>query len=186
MQVALIALLLSLSSAVAFASNAELSRLAAEDQAVRSGKADTSSDEARRIRVMELLAAGDVATPQDKFNAGLVLQHTGLEFCEGRLRSISPENYLLANYLFVEALDGGFEDARGMVAASMDRYLSFTSGVQRYGTNRIVDQSTGEELLVPIDRSVSDEERRKYGVPPLNELLEKWREQEPPVGGVDG
>ena len=60
------------------ADNTELAAIAAEDQAVRMGKDDTASDDARRRRVMELLATGAVATPQDKFNAGLVLQHTGL------------------------------------------------------------------------------------------------------------
>jgi hypothetical protein len=169
----------------AIASSDELSRLAMEDQAVRIGEPDPSSDDARRRRVLELLAAGAVSSPRDKFNAALVLQHTGLEFCDGRLRSASPENYLLAHYLFGEALQGGVEDARYLVAASIDRYLGFTSGTQRYGTNRVIDHDSGNELLVPIDRSVSDEERRRYGVPPLSELLERWPEQVAPHAGDD-
>lgn len=161
----------------AWADNAELARLAAEDQAVRTGRADTSSDDARRERVLEILAAGGIATARDKFNAGIVLQHTGLTFCEGKLQSLSAENYLLAHFLFKEAMAGGIEDAKYLVAASIDRYLSFTKGHQRYGTNRVIDQSTGEELLVPIDRTVTDEERALYGVPPLQELLRQHPEQ---------
>jgi hypothetical protein len=163
----------------------ELSRLVLEDQAVRAGEADSSSDDARRMRVLEMLAAGRVSSPRDKFNAALILQHTGLEFCGGQLRSLSPENYLLASHLFGAALEGGVEEARHLVAASLDRYLAFTSGVQRFGTNRIIDQATGKEVLVPIDRSVSDEERRKYGVPPLDELLARWPEQQSQDAAVE-
>lgn len=58
-----------------------------------------------------------------------------------------------------------------------DRYLSFTVGTQRYGTNRMINQSSGTEELVPIDRSVSDAERKLYGVAPLQELLSRYPEQ---------
>lgn len=161
--------------------HAELAAIGAEDQAVRMGKDDVSSDDARRRRVMELLAAGAVATPQDKFNAGLVLQHTGLTFCEGKLVATSPENYLLAHELLKAAMAGGVTDAPYLVAATIDRYLSFTVGTQKYGTNRIIDQDTGAELLVPIDRSVTDAERATYGVPPLDSLLAKWPEAPRPT-----
>ena len=170
-------LLLCMLATPALSANAELSAMAAQDQAVRRGEPDPSSDQARRHRVLALLAAGEVATPRDKFNAALVLQHTELEFRDGRLASTNPENYLLAHHLFLAAMEGGIEEARPLVAASIDRYLGFTVGVQRYGTNRVIDQDTGEERLLPIDRSVSDEERATYGVPPLAELLAKWREQ---------
>nr|WP_315485416.1 hypothetical protein [uncultured Undibacterium sp.] len=172
-----LSLLLLLMAAPSLADNKRLSFLAKQDQAVRTGATETSSDDARRREVLELLASGGVATPIDKFNAGLVLQHTGLNFCDGKLKSISPENYLLAHFLFKDALTGGVEFARTLVAASIDRYLSFTEGRQLYGTNRVIDQTTGKELLVPIDRTISDKERAKFGVPPLAELLEKWPEQ---------
>lgn len=169
---------LSCIGTAAKADNDLLSELAKEDQAVRAGKADASSDDERRRKVLELLAAGQVLTPRDKFNAGLILQHTGLVLCDGKLTSLSAENYLLAHFLFKDALASGVSDAAYLTAASIDRYLSFTEGWQMYGTNRIIDQTTGDELLVPIDRTVSDEERARYGVPPLRELLDQWREQE--------
>lgn len=164
------------------ADNTELAAIAAEDQAVRMGKDDTASDDARRRRVMELLATGAVATPQDKFNAGLVLQHTGLTFCDGTLTSLSAENYLLAHELLKAAMAGGVKEAPQLVAATIDRYLSFTEGTQKYGTNRVIDQETGEEQLVPIDRSVTDAERARYGVPPLDSLLARWPEAARPAG----
>lgn len=161
----------------AWADNSELVQLAAEDQAVRAGGADPRSDDARRKRVLEIMAGGGVTSPKDKFNAALVLQHTGLTFCDGELKSLSAENYLLAHFLFKEAMQGGVEGANYLAAASIDRYLSFTEGYQRYGTNRVIDQATEKEMLVPIDRSITDEERALHGVPPLKELLERYPEQ---------
>ena len=161
------------------AQNAELKALAEEDQAVQHGKAVARTDGDRGKLVLELLAKGAAQTPQDKFNAALVLQHTELHYCNGRLASNSPDNYLLAHYLAKEAYAAGYEDARTLVAQTIDRFLSFTEGRQLYGTNRITNQKIGKEELVPIDRSVPDSERAKYGVRPLAELLKAYPEQQP-------
>ena len=134
-------------------------------------------DDDRVQLVLEFLAQGKVQTPEDKFNAALILDHTPLTFCDGRVVAKSPYNYLLAHYLAKQSFEAGYKDARSMVAQTMDRYLSFTVGHQKYGTNRVYNQTTGKEELVPIDRSVSDSERAKYGVPPLAELLKTWHEQ---------
>jgi len=157
--------------------NNELKNLAEEDQLARTGNVAKRTDEARRQIVLQLIAKGKVITSEDKFNAALILQHTDLKFCDGNLVSSNPENYLLAHYLFKSALEGGYENARYLVAASIDRYLSFTEGYQRYGTNRIINQETGEEELVPIDRKTSDKERKKYGVPSLKQSLSRYPEQ---------
>ena len=118
-------------------------------------------------------------TPEDKFNAALVLEHTGLTFCDKRLVGKSPDNYLLAHYLFKSAFEAGYKDARSLVAASLDRYLTFTEGRQRYGTSRVNNQETGKEELVPIDRNTPDSERAKYRVRRLAELLKQYSEQAP-------
>lgn len=157
--------------------NAELATLAKEDQVSRMGQDITRTDDERRQQVFVLLAEGKVQSPQDKFNAALVLQHTGMSFCGDTLVSLSAENYLLAHRLFEQAMLAGIADAKYLYAASIDRYLSITEGRQRYGTNRIINQETGAEEFPPIDRSVSDEERAKYGVPPLAELLKAYPEQ---------
>jgi hypothetical protein len=168
---------LCLLAAPARADHPELARLAQDDQSVRAGSDGDWNDDARRRRVLELLAEGQVSSPLDRFHAALVLQHTGLYVCEGNLRSTSPENYLLAHHLARQALAGGVEDARLLVAQSIDRYLAFTEGRQRYGTNRLIDPDSGEQYLVPIDRAVSDEERAEFGVPPLATLLARYPER---------
>lgn len=160
----------------AVAQNAQLRELAKEDQDSRTGKKVERTDQERRLLVFELLAKGAVVGPEDKFDAALILQHTELKFCGKDMVSVSPENYLLAHDLFESAYQAGFEDARYLVAASLDRYLSFTKGYQKYGTNRVFNDA-GKEEWVPIDRKTTDAERAKYGVPPLAVLLKQFPEE---------
>lgn len=154
-----------------------LRELAREDQASRMGQEVARTDEERIALVLAELGKGTVRTPEDKFNAALVLQHTGLTFCDGQLKSVSPDNYLLAHHLATAAFEAGYEDARTLVAQTIDRYLSMTEGWQKYGTNRFINQETGQEELSPIDRTTTDAERARYGVPPLAELLARYPEQ---------
>jgi hypothetical protein len=153
--------------------SAELRVMFEEDQTARASlpkEPMEMDDNDRRRRVMELLARGEVVTAEDKFHAAMILQHTHLRFCGGELASSSPENYYLAYRLASESLSMGFEDARGLVAATLDRYLLYTEGQQKYGTQRTVDPKSGKEVLAPVDPGTTDEERAEYGVPPLEEL----------------
>jgi len=159
--------------------NKLLQELAQEDQDARSGKTVARTEEERIKIVLSLIGQSELKVPEDKFNAALILQRTGVTYCEKRLVSISPYNYLLAHYLFTSAFEGGYKEAAYLVAASIDRYLTFTQGYQKYGTNRIFNQETGKEELVPVDRKTSDSERAKYGVPSLSELLKRYPEQAP-------
>ena len=176
----LLALTLTVStSSDAYGQNLLLRELAKEDQDSRTGKNVVRTDAERVKIVLAQIGQGALKIPEDNFNAALVLQHTGLTFCEKRLVGVSPDNYLLAHYLSNSAFEAGYKDARYLVAASIDRYLSFTEGYQKYGTQRVPNQETGKEEWVPIDRKTSDSERAKYGVPPLSELLKKYPEQAP-------
>lgn len=181
--IALLLLLLLALPGAARADHPRLRELAREDQAVRMGQDDPSSDDARRAEVLGLLARAERLTPRDKFHAALVLQHTGITSCDGRLVSLSRENYLFAHHLFLAAMDAGIAGANQLAAAAIDRYLTFTTGRQKYGTNRLIDQETGREELVPVDRTVTDEERQRFGVPPLEELLRRFPEQARPSAG---
>lgn len=138
--------------------NQLLRELAKEDQDSRSGKEIARTDEERGKIELSLIGQGELKTPEDKYNAALVLQHTPFTYCEKRLVSKSPDNYLLAHHLFQSAYAGGYKDARYLIAASIDRYLSMTQGYQKYGTNRITNQETGKDEWVPIDRKTPDSE----------------------------
>jgi hypothetical protein len=178
-------------AAPSFAQNAELKKLAQQDQAVRmlppeeAHKVDWHDDDHVQL-VLEFLAKGTVQTPEDKYYAALILDHTPLTFCEGRVVAKSPYNFLLAHYLARQSFEAGYKAAGILTAQTIDRYLSFTVGHQKYGTNTVYDQVTGKEELVPIDRSISDSERAKYGVPPLAELLKQLPEQKAGKKPADG
>jgi hypothetical protein len=167
---------------VASAQTPLLRELAKEDQDSRTGKTVARTDDERRLLVLEIVGKGQLKGPEDKFDAALVLQHTGMTFCDDRLVSFSADNYLIAHYLFQSAYDEGYR-AGGvlyLIAAAMDRYLSMTVGTQKYGTNREFNQKTEKEEWVPIDRKTTDAERAKYGIAPLAELLKQFPEQAVP------
>jgi hypothetical protein len=170
----------SASGAVPNARNALLAELAQEDQDYRTGKQVQRSDQDRANLVLAELGKGTVRTAEDKTNAAVVLQHTGMTFCGDKLVSLSPDNYLLAHELAKSAHAEGYEPARYLVAQTIDRYLSLTEGYQKYGTNRLINQESEKEELPYIDRRTTDEERARYGVPPLAELLKRWPERKKP------
>ena len=156
--------------------NALLDTLATEDQLSRTG-GDVARDDSTRVRlVLEQLVAGTVTTPLDRFRAALILDHTPLRIRDGRVVATSPDNYYVAHCLASAAWKAGYAPARQLVAMTLDRYLTFATGRQKYGTSQVLNVATGELELPPIDRSTTDEERALLGIPPLAALLAKHRE----------
>jgi len=156
--------------------NSELEQMVIDDQEIRMSDSDEPmepKDKIHRHRVMELLSENLIKTPEDKFNAALILQHTALTYCDNELKSISPENYYLAYTLAKSSMESGNKDAAYLVAASYDRFLYFTEGYQKYGTQKIYYEETDGMLWAPIDTLTTDEDRKKYGVKPLQELLKE-------------
>jgi hypothetical protein len=133
-----------------------------------------------------MLANNQIITPMDKYRAALILQHTAGKICDGQLTSMSSENYLLAFHLSSSALDQlkvkndtltikKYFVPR-MVALNYDRYLLYTNGYQKFGTQFVFDDKTGEMLLAPVDTTLTnDEERREYNVESLQYLLSKYK-----------
>jgi|GEM_PF-445373 len=158
--------------------NLELKKMVEKDQAIRMSN-DVSNleeiDQLHRNRVFELLALDSIKTNEDKINSALILQHTALEYCGDKLKSISPENYLLAYQFSKAAFNNGYKKAANFIAVTYDRYLLYTKGYQKYGTQRVFEDKTGEEVWAPIDQSTTDQERALYNVPPLNSLLSKYK-----------
>lgn len=178
--------------------NPEIEQLFLKDIELRELDARTDTvilenyDKVHRNRIFELLATGEVKTPLDKFRAALILQHTAGKLCEGELGSVSPENYLLAYHLSSAALKElqaandtaslKKENFPIMVALNYDRFLLYTEGYQKYGTQFVFDAATGASLLAPIDTTLAtDEERIRLNVAPLSELLSKHKMKPMPV-----
>jgi hypothetical protein len=170
------------------ADNAEIEAMFLKDIEIRELDARTDTvvleryDQVHRNKIFEMLANKMVITPMDQYRAALILQHTAGKFCEGQLTSVSPENFLLAYHLSSSALASleaqqdtltiNKHNFPRMVALNYDRYLLYTNGYQKYGTQFVFDDQTGEMLLAPIDTTLAtDKERQKYHVKPLKELM---------------
>jgi hypothetical protein len=143
-------------------------------------------DKKHREQIFQLLADNKIITARDKFRAALILQHTAAKFCDGELTSISPENFLLAYKLSTTALSMLENEndtltlrkghTQRMIALNYDRYLLYSFGYQKFGTQFVFDDKTEEMVLAPIDTTLSsDAERAKYYVEPINTLLKKYR-----------
>lgn len=150
--------------------NAELRRIYEEDQADRAGgpnaKADWSAvearDKARQERVHQILKEGGGKTADDYFHAAMVFQHGD-----------SDDEIAKAHELSLKAaeLDAEHPVARWLAAASKDRLLMRQGKPQLYGTQfKKVD---GKWVLHEVDPSVTDEEREKWGCPPLAEARKR-------------
>jgi len=156
----------------------ELKRIFEEDQADRSpamsGQAIDWSvvgprDEAREVRVKELLGQGALHTGADYFHAAMVLQHAP-----------EPDDYLLCHDLCVIAIGKGEARAKWLAAASMDRFLVSIGRLQRFGTQFGGTRAGMPMRLRPVDPAVSDRLRQEFNVPPLAEAKKreaKMREQ---------
>lgn len=143
-------------------------------------------DKKHREQIFQLLANNQLQTPKDKVRAAWILQHTAAKYCDGELTSLSPENFLLAYQLSVAALNEltaqndtatiRQQNVPRIIALNLDRYLLYSFGYQQFGTQFVFDDSTGEMLLAPVDKSLSsDEERKKFNVVPLAQLLAKYK-----------
>ncbi|UYN87904.1 MAG: hypothetical protein KIT51_06535 [Cyclobacteriaceae bacterium] len=172
--------------------NVEIIKMYQKDISIREldAKTDTVNleayDKVHRERVFELLAENKVQTPLDKMRAALILQHTAAKICDGEVASMSPENFLLAYKLSSASLKQLLEkndtatvrkeNIRRMVALNYDRYLLYTLGYQKFGTQFVFDNQTNEMLLAPIDTSLcSDGQRIQHQVEPLHILLKKYK-----------
>jgi hypothetical protein len=148
-------------------------------------------DHKHRGQIFRLLSENKVITPNDKLRAAWILQHTAAKICDGELTSLSPENFLLAYSLSSSALatlekinDTSTirkQNVSRIVALNYDRYSLFSFGYQKFGTQLVFDDQTGETLLAPIDTTLTtDEERKKYNVAPLRDLLQQYKMK--PIG----
>lgn len=152
----------ALARTAARAADPELQRLRDEDQADREGTIDAAKmarmrerDPQRRVRVLELIAAGRPALGRDFHNAATVLQHGG-----------NVDDYRLAHELSIVAFALGDTAARWLVSRTYDRMLLHLGHRQRLAT-----QFYGDERLRPIDTTATnDRVRRLLGGRALAEI----------------
>lgn len=123
-------------------------------------------DRDRLKRVRELVAAGELRTAVDFFNAALVCQH-GPDLANIRLA------HALATVS--ATIDASATSASWLSAASWDRLLMRMGKPQWYGTQftRAKTADARWELYTIDETAVTDEERKRLGVPILAEARQR-------------
>lgn len=128
-----------------------------------SAAALTQRDRRRLEQVRTLVEAGVLKLGIDYQRAATVFQH-GKDSADFRTA------YELAS----KAVALGQNDARGLAAASLDRYLISVGKPQKFGT-QWRKGATGEIELYPVDPMTTDEERAIWGIAPLETLRKQAR-----------
>jgi hypothetical protein len=121
-------------------------------------------DQEHRVEVMTFIKDGKLATNLDFYYAAFVFQH---DDC--------PEHYKLANELADQVVKLGFEDAKWIYAASLDRYLRSIGKPQKFGTQYVSVRGC-TYTLEPVDPATTDEERVAYHVPSLAEAEQQAKD----------
>ncbi len=122
-------------------------------------------DSIRRHKVFELIAARELRTAKDYFNAGVVLQHGA----DSVASAMAVQN-------FGTAIRMDTTLNRWWYAAAVDRDLMRRNKAQVYGTQFVKLCDTCKWSRYKIDTlQISDEQRRYYGVETLAGQVEKER-----------
>ncbi len=78
---------------------------------------------ARMQEIRSRLAAGELKTGEDYYDAGFIFQH-----------SDNADGYLFAHVLAMEAVFRGYDRAKWLTATTLDRYLQMIKQPQIFGT----------------------------------------------------
>ncbi|MCA9791035.1 MAG: hypothetical protein KC910_04540, partial [Candidatus Eremiobacteraeota bacterium] len=153
--------------------SSRLARMLRQDQADRQIFADTpastwndpehvaararmgENDAQRRAEVQEMLDAGEVHEPDDCYSAAMIFQHGTV-----------AQDYLKAHRLAYQAALGGHGPARGLTAATLDRFLLTVEQPQIVGTQYYTN---GPCHMDPFDTSLPDEARLALGARTLEQ-----------------
>lgn len=115
-------------------------------------------DAFRRKQVLEILKKDSAKTGEDYYFASMIFHH-GPKIAHAK-KAIS-----LARHSF----ELGYDKARWLYAAAIDRLLVKQNKKQKFGTQFYKKNPTDKWILNPIDNKITDEERAKFNVPTLNE-----------------
>ncbi len=151
--------------------NAELKQLFERDQAVReNGFVDLNDIEAvsrmiredslRRVQVEAIIEAGELHTAEDYYRAAMIFQHGDDTTAYRRAHALARQ---------AVALDSTHPHAKWLTAAAWDRYL-MEQGKPQWDGSQYTRQSGEAWKLYEVDTTrVTDAERRRLGVPTLQE-----------------
>lgn len=148
--------------------NKQLKHIYEEDISDRNSKIpdeQINENDRNRIDLVEKIIANNKnLAAQDYHYAALIFQH-----------GETLEHFIKAHECAMRAVNLGDNSARWLVAASLDRSLLMRGKPQKYGTQFKLNDKSEWELALPLDPSVTDEERAKWNVPPLKDALKTYK-----------
>lgn len=151
--------------------NVELKKMYNQDQNLRmveniDWNKLASEDSLRRVRVLELLDSNEVITGMDFFNSAMIFQH-------GK----DSTDYRIAIKLMKKAITLDSTIDKWLLAAAIDRELMSRNQPQIYGTQYRKGKGDNAKWEVyKIDTTIiTNEERKQYGVEPVEEFIENVR-----------
>lgn len=104
--------------------------------------------DARRAEIRKLLEEGKITSGEDFSDAALIFQH-----------GQTPEEFLFAHVLAVEALIRGGSADKWIAAATLDRYLQSVNRPQVFGTQYPADKAAGNTPKPQVDPHVWNVQR---------------------------
>lgn len=99
----------------------------------------------------------------------------GKDYCHGAMiyqHGDSKSDYKKANLLTKKAVQKGYDPAKWLYAASLDRYLVSQGKSQKYGT-QYKRNKNGKYELFPLDLTVTDLQRKELNVPTISEMKQR-------------
>lgn len=128
-------------------------------------------DASRLERIIEAVKNKELKTLADYFHAAMILQ-----------LGDKTKHYKLAYELAKKAAEEGYRSQEGeadplwLCAATKDRFLMSQGKPQLYGTQFRKDSADGDWYFYKVDPSITDEERARFHVPPIDESRKKVEE----------
>jgi hypothetical protein len=140
------------SAAPATAAVSRVHQLEIEDQSENPGNISAAEyyrhGDARRAEIRNLLEEGKLTSGEDFSDAALIFQH-----------GQTPEDFLFAHILAVEALIRGDSADKWIAAATLDRYLQAVNQPQVFGTQYTGDKTAGNTPKPQVDPHVLNIQR---------------------------
>jgi len=140
------------SIAPATAAVSRVHQLQVEDQSENPGNISAEDyyrhGDARRAEVRKLLEEGKLTSGEDFSDAARIFQH-----------GQTPEEFLFAHVLAVEALIRGGSADKWLAAATLDRYLQAVNRPQIFGTQYPGDKAAGNSPKPQVDPHVMNIQR---------------------------
>jgi hypothetical protein len=108
-------------------------------------------NESRKMAVRALLANGEAKTGEDFYDASHIFQHGN-----------TTDDCLFAHILALEAIVHGYEPAKWLAAATLDRYLQLTNKPQVFGTQYPSDPNLPRVTTTPQAARLSGRSQEPY------------------------